>query len=116
MSANHFAVDCACRMAAKAQENNTRHLVILTHPEDSDDVRRYVVGGLPLGSTSTGAVWTTPDGHTVSIKRYTDPVPEYPHSFALEVCNGGRSMTKDDHNNLQRWQESGPQPLPFVAP
>jgi len=116
MSTNHFAIECACRISYRAQQTKTQHLVILTHPDDSGCVRRYIAGSLPPGSTNTGAVWTTPDGRTVSIKRYTDAVPEYDHGFSLEVCNGGRSMTRDDHKHIQRWREGGPQPLPLVAP
>ena len=113
---NQFAIDCACRVTHKASEADIKHLVILTCSKDSGDVRKHIAGALPAGSTNTGAVWTTPDGHTVSIKRYSAPVPAYTRGFTMEVCNGGRPMTQENQRNVQRWRSTSPAPIPFVAP
>tara|TARA_Y100000389_G_scaffold200614_1_gene241410 strand:+ start:191 stop:535 length:345 start_codon:yes stop_codon:yes gene_type:complete len=107
------AIDCAYRALA---ETTSRNIVILTHPEDSSSVGKGVAGALPPGSVCTGSVWKTPDGRTIAIKRYTDPVPTYKDSYKLMVCNGGRHMTQEDGQNLDRWRAGGPSPVPFVAP
>lgn len=113
------AIDCAHRALedeAKIKSNTPRNIVILTHPEQAASVSKGIAGALPSGSVCTGAVWKTPNGNTVSIKRYTDPVPKYTDNFKLLVCNGGRPMTREDGKNIDRWRAGGPSPVPFVAP
>ncbi len=97
------------------KETTARNTIILTHPDDTLTVGKGVAGALPPGSVCTGSVWKTPDGRMVSIKRYSDPVPTYKDSYKLMVCNGGRPMTREDGQNLDRWRAGGPPPVPFVA-
>jgi len=111
------AIDCAYRALEDEAKNNTSsNIVILTHPEQAASVSKGIAGALPSGSVCTGSVWKTPQGNTVSIKRYTDSMPNYTESYKLLVCNGGRPMTREDGKNIDRWRAGGPSPVPFVAP
>lgn len=111
------AIACVYRaMEQEVESGNARNMIILTHPEDSASVGKSIAGLLPPGSVCTGSVWTSPDGRTLSIKRYTDPVPDYKTDYKMVVCNGGRAMTREDGKNLDRWRAGGPSPIPIVAP
>ena len=112
---NRIATECACRLTRGALHAN-QNLVILTSASDSDAVRRAVGSVLPPGSTSTGAVWLTPTGQQVSVKRYSDVRPNYHQKTSVEVCNGGRVLTKQEAQHVQRWYESGSEVVPFVGP
>jgi hypothetical protein len=107
---------CVYKELRQTQGDAARNTVILTHPDDAVSVGAGLAGMVPTGSVCTGSVWTSPDGRTLSVKRYTDPVPAYKNTFKLLVCNGGRHMTREDGENLDRWRAGGPSPIPLVAP
>ena len=110
-----IATECACRITSNAIREGVDHLVILTSSQDSDAVRRAVGTTMPEGSTSTGSVWVAPDGQRVSVKRYGDVPPDYPHRVTLNICNGGRELSRVEVSNVGRWHEGAPAPLPFVG-
>jgi hypothetical protein len=112
---NRIATECACRLTEDALHKGTDHLVILTSMSDSDAVRRAVGTMMPHGSTSTGAVWTAPTGHKVSVKRYGDQRPVYRHSVSMNVCNGGRVISKQEAQDVERWYEGGSKVVPFMG-
>ena len=112
---NRIATECACRLTRGALRED-KNLVILTSASDSDVVRRAVGSVMPPGSTSTGAVWLTPTGKQVAVKRYTDPRPSYHMKTGIEVCNGGRVLTRQEAQHVERWHEGGSQVVPFVGP
>ncbi len=112
---NRIATECACRLTQDSLRRGNDHLVILTSATDSDAVRRAVGTVMPQGSTSTGAVWTAPSGERVSIKRYGDERPDYKHSLDVKVCNGGRVITKQEAQDVERWYEGATKIVPFVG-
>ena len=112
---NRIATECACRLTRGALHDANQNLVILTSASDSDAVRRAVGSVLPPGSTSTGAVWLTPTGQQVSVKRYSDARPDYHQKTSVEVCNGGRVLTKQEARHVERWYEGGSEVVPFVG-
>jgi hypothetical protein len=110
-----IATECACRITTNAMREGVDHLVILTSSQDSDAVRRAVGTTMPEGSTSTGSVWVAPDGQRVSVKRYGDAPPNYTHRVTLDICNGGRGLSRMEVSNVERWYGGSPSPLPFVG-
>jgi len=111
---NRIAIECACRLTRNALERQEHHLVILTSDQDSDAVRRAVGTVMPEGSTSTGAVWTTPGGDHISVRRYSDERPNYERRVSMNICNGGRSVSKKEALHVERWYD-GPAPIPFMG-
>lgn len=112
---NRIAIECACRLTQTALRSGNSHLVILTSATDSDAVRRAVGTVMPDGSTSTGAVWTSPTGDQVSVRRYEDQRPAYTHSVTVNVCNGGRVVSKQESQDVERWYEGGSKVVPFMG-
>jgi len=111
-----YARDCACRNVDKGLKHHVRRMVVLTAAEDSEYVRKGLAPVMPNGSHCTGASWVSPEGTIASVYRYDDPLPKLDTPFALFVCNGGRVLTREDAENVQRWRDAGPDPLPFVDP
>lgn len=109
---NRIAIDCACRLTREALRSDA-DLVILASERDSDTLRRAVGTVLPEGSTNTGAVWTTPEGKMVSVKRYGDARPDYRRRPAVRVCNGGRVLSRQETQHVERWYEG--KAIPFVG-
>lgn len=109
-----YARDCACRNVSRGMKHGLRRMVVLTAPEDSEIVRKGLAAVMPEDSRCTGASWTAPDGTVASVYRYDEPLPKLDTPFALFVCNGGRVLTQEDSKNVQRWRDTGPDPLPFV--
>jgi hypothetical protein len=112
---NRIATECACRLTRGAIREGQKNLVILTNALDSDAVRRAVGTVMPHGSTSTGAVWVAPSGQQVSVKRYADQRPDYRGRISIRMCNGGRVISKQEAQNVERWYEGGSVPIPFVG-
>jgi hypothetical protein len=112
---NRIAIECACRLTQAALHSGTDHLVILTSATDSDAVRRAVGTVMPHGSTSTGAIWTSPTGDQVSVRRYGDQRPAYTHSVTMNICNGGRVVSKQESQDVERWYEGGSKVVPFMG-
>jgi len=110
-----YASDCACRIVEKSLERGDPHVVILTPSVSSGVVRQEVGAVLPPGSSCTGAVWRTPTGQLVSIKRFEDPVPAYERPFLMEVCNGGAALTDEERAHVLRWQEARAGAVPVLG-
>jgi hypothetical protein len=112
---NRIATECACRLTEDALHKGIDHLIILTSAMDSDAVRRAVGTVMPHGSTSTGAIWTSPTGDRVSVKRYGDHRPAYQHRVSMNICNGGRVISKQEAQDVERWYEGGSKVVPFMG-
>lgn len=112
---NRIATECACRTALSALNEGVDHLVILTSSVASAAVRRSVGSVMPPGSTSTGAVWRAPGGQCVSVKRYQDTEPEYPGRIRLNICNGGKVLSRAEAEHVKRWRSGGPAPISIVG-
>lgn len=103
------AQECVCRVLDDKREDDTREdrpFVILTGEDTVKEVAHMVGASMPEGSECFGSAWRSPTGEIVSVKRYSEPVPEFPTGFDLAVCNGGREYTSDERRDLKRWRDA----------
>ena len=90
---NRIATECACRLTEDALHKGIDHLIILTSAMDSDAVRRAVG----------------------TVKRYGDHRPAYQHRVSMNICNGGRVISKQEAQDVERWYEGGSKVVPFMG-
>jgi hypothetical protein len=110
-----LAADRACALVEEVLHDNGTHLVLLTSTAYSFEVRQQVGAVLPPGSTCTGAVWRTPSGQVVSIKRFLDTIPAYEHPFRLEVCNGGVALDEVEVEHVMLWEAAQARTVPILG-
>lgn len=101
--------ECACRLLDEYRSDTSRMkrpLVILTDTNDLADVRKIVGGSMPLGSECHGAGWKDSSGRSISVRKYSDPVPDFQGDFILAVCNGGQPYSERDRKDMKRWRKA----------
>lgn len=96
--------DCVCRTIHHKEKGSTRPLVFLTPESELKYVRNTVAATLTRASCY-GSSWRDQHGRVISVKAYSDPIPEYPGGFDLKVCNGGQSHTPQEVEWLERWRD-----------
>lgn len=97
--------ECACRAVDNRGKSSRKALVVVAPLANLKKIHNMVAASLPVGSECTGSTWYVPDGTTVEILAYEDPLPTgRTEGYDLEVCNAGLPLTAVELDHLKRWR------------
>ena len=103
------ALRCSCRAISKRiEKGDVGHTVILVANGYQGEIRKKIVGALPIGAKCTGVVWHT-GSTTFSVMGYSEHSQPHRYKsgpFFLQVCSGGKVMNNQDRYDIQKWRDT----------
>lgn len=101
-----------CLETKTSLQRGFRRTVFVTPTSDADKARMAVAGVVPVGSVcDESGVWNVPDGSTIEVFRYKDPIPDAymdRRSLAFHVCHGSDPLSFEEVRHVQRWRKALP--------